>query len=77
MAFILSIGTSLPAYNVNQEKAAEFARYMFQHSLRILTGCYPPLKTGKSIRDSLLSRLNGIKRGTALKKKSNIHRRNT
>ncbi|MCY9431686.1 hypothetical protein MOF37_20455, partial [Bacillus spizizenii] len=25
MAFILSIGTSLPAYDVNQERATEFA----------------------------------------------------
>ncbi|KIN34976.1 Chalcone synthase [Bacillus subtilis] len=29
MAFILSIGTSLPAYNVNQEKAALYVSAFF------------------------------------------------
>ncbi len=77
MAFILSIGTSLPAYDVNQEKAAEFARYMFQHSFKDIDRLLTSFKTGKFNRGNLSSRLNGIKRVTTSKKKSNIHRRNT
>ncbi len=34
MAYILSVGTSIPSYNVNQKKAIEFARHMFQDSFK-------------------------------------------
>lgn len=34
MAYILSVGTSIPSYNVNQKKAIEFARNMFQDSFK-------------------------------------------
>lgn len=69
MAFILSIGTSLPEYDVNQERATEFARYMFQHSFKDIDRLLTSFKTGKFTRDNLSSRLNGIKRITASKKK--------
>lgn len=34
MAYVLSVGTSIPEYHVSQETAADFARGMFAHSFK-------------------------------------------
>lgn len=47
MAFVLSIGTSLPENDVNQEKAAEFARYMFQQSFKDIERLLTSFKNGQ------------------------------
>ncbi|MEC1923861.1 type III polyketide synthase, partial [Bacillus velezensis] len=34
MAYVLSVGTSIPEYHVSQETAADFARGMFADSFK-------------------------------------------
>lgn len=73
MAFILSIGTSLPAYNVNQEKAAEFARYMFQHSFKDIDRLLSSFKNGQIHSRQFVKPIEWYKEGHSFEEKNQIY----
>ncbi|MCY8455194.1 type III polyketide synthase [Bacillus spizizenii] len=73
MAFILSIGTSLPAYDVNQERATEFARYMFQHSFKDIDRLLTSFKNGQIHSRQFVKPIEWYKEGHSFEEKNQIY----
>lgn len=73
MAFILSIGTSLPEYDVNQERATEFARYMFQHSFKDIDRLLTSFKNGQIHSRQFVKPIEWYKEDHSFEEKNQIY----
>ncbi|MEK4218488.1 type III polyketide synthase [Bacillus sp. FSL L8-0222] len=73
MAFVLSIGTSLPENDVDQEKAAEFARYMFQHSFKDIERLLTSFKNGQIESRQFMRPIEWYKEGHSFEEKNRIY----
>ncbi len=76
MAYVLSVGTSIPKYHVSQETAADFARGMFADSFKDIDRLLKAFQNGEIESRQFVRPIEWYKTARGFQKKPAVYGRN-